>query len=365
MLKQIVVTSIMLASVVSHSAADTKIVAWNASPQLFESVQARKSDLEKLNSDLQPDVLVLIEVAGLEEAKVLAASLGWQDYNLAVSDWAKMSTNVYFALETAVVSKIPIEKTIELDPTPDGVNPVVDQDGNATSASVDEVEADTKGISGINTLARTDRVSMRVDLSNGLTVFPVHLKSNRNSVCGLASDLNKNLRKLGVAENSDIEDMLSNGFEAATKETLSNAMKRERVIAAVKLEADKAIDEGREVVIAGDFNTSFEDGKAGSAFADCTLQDFSCSRAPFPAEACSDGDGYDDTFAILTESLVGKKQWDVLTSELGRTYDDDAFADRAIDHIAVPADMSASFSSVGKADKTYGSDHFPVFVTHK
>lgn len=364
MLKPLLIASIVLGVAGSNALSQTKIVAWNASPQLQESVQDRRRDLKRLNDDLQPDVLVLVEVAGREEAKILASSLGWPEYHMAVSDWAKMRTSVYFALETAVISKLPIEQVIEFDPRPDGTHAVVDHSGAELPVPVSEEQADTSGISGINQLAGTDRVTMRVDLENGLTVFPVHLKSNRNSICGLADDLNKDLRKLGLPENTGIPAMLANGFEAATKENVSNAMKRERVIAAVKLAADQAVEEGRDVLIAGDFNTSFEEGKVGTSFDDCTLQDFTCEKTPFQAAACSDGDGYDDTFAILTESLVGDTKWTVLTSDLGRTYDDEAFADRAIDHLAVPAGQSAKFQATSKADDVFGSDHFPIYVTY-
>ena len=347
------------------ASAETKIVSWNVSPQLLETVRARQKDMNDLNVALEPDVLILLEVAGFEEAKVLADGRNWPNYYLAVTDWAKMKNNVSFALEAAVISKVPIEKVIEYDPKPDGTHPVIDQTGAEISVPVSEVEVDAAGIPGINQLSGFDRVSMRVDLSNGLSVFPVHLKSSRNSTCYLASDINKNLRRLGLPENPNVPDMLENGFAAATKENVSSAMKRERVIAAVKLEADKAVAEGRDVLIAGDFNTSFEPGKVGSSLDDCTLQDFTCEKAPFPAAACSDGDGFDDTFAILSESLVGKGKWTILTEGLGSTYDDDAFADRAIDHIAVPISQTTKFGTTNKAPKVFGSDHFPIFVTYK
>lgn len=53
----------------------------------------------------------------------------------------------------------------------------------------------------------------------------------------------------------------------------------------------------------------------------------------------------------------------MLSKELGRTYDDDAFADKAIDHIAVPAVVSAKFTTATKSDETFGSDHFAVITT--
>lgn len=355
------ISSFLLTTALPAS-AETKIVSWHVSPQLLESVRARQNDMSDQNLARDPDVFVLIEVADLIEAKVLADGLNWPNNYLAVTDWAKMRNNVSFALEAAVISKLPIEKVIEYDPKPDGTHPVIDQTGAEISVPVSEVMVDAAGIPGINQLGGFDRVSMRVDLNNGLSLFPIHLKSSRRSTCYLVSDINKNLRRLGLPENPNVPDMLENGFAAATKETVSSAMKRERVIAAVKLEADKAVAEGRDVLIAGDFNTSFEPGKVGSSFDDCTLRDFTCEKTPFPADACSDGDGFDDTFAILAEGLVGERKWTVLTSDLGRTYDDEAFADRAIDHMAAPSDQAGKFHGIAASKKTFGSDHFAIFV---
>ncbi len=355
------ISSFLLATALP-ALAETKIVSWNVSPQLLESVRARQKDMSDLNVALEPDVLILLEVAGLEEAKVLADGLNWPSYYVAVTDWAKMRNNMSFALEAAVISKLPIEKVIEYDPKPDGTHPVIDQIGAEVSVPVSEVEVDATGIPSINQLSGFNRVSMRVDLSNGLSVFPVHLKSSRNSTCYLASDINKNLKRLGLPENPNVPDMLENGFAAATKETVRSAMKRERVIAAVKLAADKA--ESSDVLIAGDFNTLFEPGKVGSSFGDCTLQDFSCEKSTLPADACSDSDGFDDTFAILSESLVGNGKWTILTESLGSTYEDKAFAHHAIDHMAIPVGHEASFERIGKGSDTYGSDHYTIFVSY-
>jgi hypothetical protein len=124
-------------------------------------------------------------------------------------------------------------------------------------------------------------------------------------------------------------------------------------------------------IIAGDFNTGFEPGKAGNSFADCTLQNFSCESGPFPALACRDGDGYDDTLAILENGLVGDVRWAVLSKDLLRTYQGDErpqYADRAIDHIAVPLPHMSRFTVAERpgSDKgdRFGSDHYPITTTY-
>ena len=203
---------------------------------------------------------------------------------------------------------------------------------------------------------------MRVDLEGGLTIFPVHLKSNRNGTCANLSNARRALTAAGIDVPIAVDPALSNGFGAATREHLRNAQKRERVMAATIRVAEQAVSEGRTVLIAGDYNTAFEPGKAGRNLDDdCSLQDFSCGKAPFPAPACN-GDGFDDTLAMLEEGLIEASRWTVLSAALPRTFDDTAFADLAIDHMAVPTNQADSFGTATRADETYGSDHFPIIT---
>lgn len=341
-----------------------RVTSWNVSAGLLESLSSRTNDFGYLNSSLSPDVLVLVEVAGLLEAQQIAKNLGWENYQIAVSDWAKMENNVFFALEAAVISKIPIEQVIEIDASPDGVHSVHDADGILTTVAVTERALDTSALGGIGAVSRFDRGSMRVDLANGLSIFPVHLKSNRNSACIRASDTREGLQRLGIPVPSSLNAMIDDGFRQATDETLNNAVKRERVIAGVKVFADEAVGEGRYVVVAGDFNTAFEPGKVGTSLDDCSLKNFGCSAGPFPAGMCSDDDGFDDTFGILTEPLVGSVSWEIVTKDLERTFDDPRFADKAIDHFAVPSDQAGRFTSVEVAGETFGSDHFPISLMY-
>ena len=340
---------------------ETRIVAWNVSPISDEGLADRADAFAALGRDLDPDVVVLVETTGLEGARTVGRLMGWTDYYVAVSDWRRSRTNPFFALEVAVLSKVPIERVVEYDPSPDGTLRVVDQDGRPTGAEVEEIQPDTRGVAGVDPLARTDRVTMRVDLANGLTVLPVHLKSNRNGACYAADAALDTLRRMGLPAPDGLEDTLATGFDRATGERRSNALKREWVMAAVKTAGDAAVAEGRTVLIAGYFNTTFEQGLVGSSFEDCELADYGCAKGPFPAEACR-GDGYDDTFAILTEPLIGTTRWTIPTRNLPRTFDDKAFADRAIDHMAVPNSQTELFGPASRSDATYGSDHYPILI---
>jgi len=121
----------------------------------------------------------------------------------------------------------------------------------------------------------------------------------------------------------------------------------------------------RTVVLAGDWNTSYEPGLYGSKPEDCKLPDYSCKPGPLPSGACAGADGYDDTIgAILEAGLTGSLRWKVLTKGLGRTYRSslrtDPFADLAIDHFAVPESAAPRFSPATKGSDTFGSDHFPI-----
>lgn len=348
-------TSLLSSAALAQS--ETRIVSWNAEATMYESMEKRGVEIRKLDADLKPDVLVLIEITGPEEFKRLIGFLGWPEYHAVISDFDDVKDSAFTGLEVAVISKTPIASATEYDAEPEGDSNKVF--GTFGELAVTEKLISSKGISHITEMAKTDRGTLRVDLASGLTVFPVHLKANTNSSCSNLDAMIKGYNGMGLAVPAELAQSFADGFTKATKDNLLNAVKREQVIAATKQLSDAAADEGRKVVVAGDFNTSFEAGKFGQSFDDCTLMNFTCDKGPFPADKCA-GDGYDDTFAILEKPLLGKRQWTFLTRNLGRTYKDDAFADLAIDHVAVPADQVAMFSVSTKGAETYGSDHFPV-----
>lgn len=350
------------------------IASWNIGPGLEESMLLRKNDFVGLNAELSPDVLVMVEVIGRTGAEIVAQHLGWPEYHVAVSDLSIPSTAAHEGLEVAVISKIPMIAVTEYDVKLDGRTHEVF--GTFGAIQVAEKLLTSSGLSNVQPTGGNDRGTLRVDFANGLTILPVHLKSNLNGACSDAVAAQRTLSNMTLDVPPKLTEAISKGFDRQVQADQKNAAERERVVAAVKVVADQAIAEGRTVVIAGDYNTSFEVGKVGSSFTDCTLQAFECKKAPFPATACTDGDGFDDTFAILSKPLVGSNQYAVLTEGLGRTYEDTAFADAAIDHITVPAEKKTTFSApsltcsdaipnaktqwAARACDLHGSDHFAI-----
>lgn len=352
---------------VSPAFAETKIVVWNVKASLEEKTQERLDDFKAFAEFTDPDVIILVEMSGESGVESFVSQLSWDEAYYVTSDLATLSTNVFFALEMAVISKIPIESVIEYDTSLDGVHPVRTKSGK-TLDLVREEKLVSDGIPHFGqTLSSRDRGTIRVDLENGLSIFPVHLKSNRVSACSKPRDALRTIEQNGFDLSPSLRVQLENaynaGFAEATAGHISNAQQRERVIAAIARVAQEAIDEDRHVVITGDFNTSYEEGKKGDLPSDCTLKDFSCEKAPFPANACSDGDGFDDTFAILEKGYAASATWNVLSKAFPRTYDDTDFADVAIDHIAIPASSEAKFSNAQRIDQLFGSDHYPITVT--
>lgn len=352
---------VVIVAIMAPAIADAlTIVSWNAKAALAERLESRLGEIKRMAEDLNADVLVLVEVGGNAETKMIAEGLGWKSFYAVASNWAIATDSIYKALEAAIISKIPIQKVTEYDASPDGYHEVFSEQGELRGR-VNEQLLSLQGIAGFgNRLGSHDRGTMRVDLANDLSIFPVHLKSNRNSACIALDDAVAFHKRHGYRFDPALLSAKKDGFPGATKERIKNAEKRERVIAAVSRLGADAVTEGRVVVLAGDMNTAFEHGKFGMEIADCVLRDFTCEKGPFPASACEPGDGFDDTLGILVGGLVGGMEWIVLSRKLDRTFKDGRFADLAIDHIAVPAQFGRYFSSALKAKETYGSDHFPI-----
>ncbi len=353
----------------SHAQEPLRIVSWNMKATLLESLKEREEDFANLNEKLRPDVLILIEVAGVEEAKNIANAMGWTNYQGVVTSLNLAKDSVYAALEVAVLSKVQILSAVEFDaPEKDGVIPAFGDGALARMLPVVSEQALTNTLlPTLGAFGAGDRGTIRVEFGNGLTIFPVHLKSNSNSACGEIDKARSTIRTQDKDLAATLDLYFNEGFRKATEEHVENARKRERMAAAVLQEANKAVDEGQTVLIAGDFNTAFEENKFGVRLdADCRLRDYSCKEAPFPRAACAKGedeDGFDDTLSILELGLAGNKPWTFLSRTLGRTYKNTAFSDLAIDHMAVRAEQASRFTVATKSDPDlFGSDHYAVFT---
>jgi len=330
------VVSLFVFGVQASQSRTIKIVEWNIKNATVSKVEAQRQDIQRFENDYHPDVLVLEEVSGgLEAAQAIAKALGWQDAYIAVSDFFPPNIKKpYYSQELAVISRIPIKSVIEYDARPDSktvsvINP------NGTMKTVPEIRLTADEIPGFGgAVWKYAKGTIRVDLAGGLSLFPVHLKSDRVS---------------------------AKTPSAITKQRLKNAVRREVTLAAIDREAIKAVKAGRITVILGDFNTGFETGKFGAEVADCKLQDFPKTPAPFPPDACV-GPGYDDTLGILEAGLVDGQQWVFLTRKLGRTWfgAGNRYGDFAIDHVAVPVEQRDRFGAANAALDHYGSDHSPI-----
>ena len=342
-----------------------RIVSWNLGVATSEKLGDRLPEIRQMSDQLDPDVLVLIEVAGNVETKMIAEALGWPEYYGVTSNWGRHPTNAYYALEAAVISKHPITAVEEFDTTTDGrPHRVFSHQGDLEAPLV----AETRFVPGDapvygNPVANRSRGTMRVDLENGLTIFPVHLKSNNAYTCSDLEDAIGYFEDAGLAVPQQARDFLRDGFPAATTERVNNAIKREAVMAATVQLADQARAAGRTVLIAGDFNTSMEPQLHGEEPEDCVLQNFTCEQGQLPAGACTGAsDGYDDTLSILTKGLGGGDPWSLLTKGFGRTYKKPVFYPAAIDHMAVSADQAGKFAMQSLGREFYGSDHLPLLV---
>lgn len=107
---------ILLMASAAMAQEPVRIVTWNMKTTLLEGLDQRQKQFENLNAALKPDVLILIEVAGAQEAKNVAAAMGWIDYQGIVSNFNRAKDNAFFALEVAVLSKIKIDHAVEFDP---------------------------------------------------------------------------------------------------------------------------------------------------------------------------------------------------------------------------------------------------------
>ena len=111
-------------SLSSQALAQTKIVVWNAQASLEEKASERLKDYREFANFTNANVIVLIEMSGETSVRDFVETLDWSEAYYVTSDFSKLSTNVFFALEMAVISKHPIQQVIEYDTSPDGVHPV-------------------------------------------------------------------------------------------------------------------------------------------------------------------------------------------------------------------------------------------------
>jgi hypothetical protein len=162
----------------------------------------------------------------------------------------------------------------------------------------DELENNSRN-EGLN----SDR--SKVDLRNGFAILSANMKSNRIGACSDISSTMKDLEKYETTVSKELIEKYTNGFDKATTTHKSIALKRERAITALSIFGQQAIFEDPIPIIIGNFNASYTTGKKGNNLtSDCKLEKFACEKVLFPKSACNDGNGFNDLFTILENSLI-------------------------------------------------------------
>ncbi|WP_217350581.1 hypothetical protein [Ruegeria sp. HKCCD7255] len=406
------------------------IVNWNVEQGSVENVIRRKEDFEQAANDATgfgtPDILILQEINSVASAQEIASNMGMANPHVVVSDFGKDSEVIFFGLEVAVASTITVVSVTEYqhEKTTSGSFNAKFADGpfwvkpdRSIELLGDDAIADIEvpeGIlpehsSGAPRNMRVTRGLLRVELENGLIIYPVHFKSNNPAICFEVnrnlSDARRNLRrikeKIPSYENdidaalSPLDDLYLKGsvrslrkqenqqeLRGFTESHLDNAVSRENAAAALMWLVAKDLEDGtKTVIVAGDFNTPLiEPGKAGTDLnIECVPTPLDCETKIVP-ETCEAGtgpDGFDDThFIMQSESISGASMRPLIDPNIP-TYANDGFQLSPIDNIYIAGRLaSAELQGVRVGERehvvdsngdvvpgkftVFGSDHFPL-----
>lgn len=309
--------SILVVFVVTCSASAQEVLtiaSWNAE-EMFdtERVAARQAQLEEFSEDVQPDVLMLLEVNSVAVATAIRDAMGLAEYHVVCSDFNQNDNNQHASFEVAILSRFPLANVVEFDRSPDNTG----QPGEPAEVRLERVP-----ISGIADVGvGRGFLYAEIPVAN-IALVVTHLKSSRGA-------------RTGTADHE-------------------NAQKRELVAAAIakhvseKLEAD----EDATILVGGDFNVGETDGrKNGHVLTDDKFDS-------------GDGDLYDDTHAILSAGLIDGLKMASLTKSIGEeTFNSDDFRGTGpIDCLYVAGARRGDFTLAKKTAETYGSDHFSVYT---
>lgn len=300
------------------------------------NVNAGSRSLSDLVTDLRPmreffsdvNVLSVQEIVHEDQVAVIADVLGYPHWVISDITPPVSITGRWFAsLEMAILSRVPFEAVAEWDPNGrrefgDGHLPVTNDPTFERTAELDV---------RIDYTERTPaRGFVRADLANGLSIYGVHWKSSVGDAC-------------------NVEDR-------------RHARQREDQARAVVQDSRSLLNQGRTVIVAGDYNIQPAGRVARSGHdvdVDCEPVDRTCDGE------CGRGftDGYDDSISILSTM---DPTFRLLTGELPETYIREYYPGGAIDHISVAGPLAADFEDgwTVSVDGTMlqGSDHRPVFT---
>jgi len=399
-------------------ASELRIINWNVNAGSVENVAKRKDNFVELGGNQAPDILILQEINSFAAAQLIAKYMGMKDSYLGISNFGKDDEVIYFGLETAMISSIPIVSFDEYQQTvydrgskswiQDPNGPITVSPSGEINYRVNEsthlleVPADIVGED--NAKQRVSRGLLRVELENGLVIYPVHLKSNRPSLCSqissemsdAISNLNKiekslvgedkYLQRIDKAKKSLIKIYKYNGgknpdalgrpeiqrkLDAFTTMHALTAMSRENGAAALAKLVNKDLksEKTKGIVIAGDFNTPLnEPSKTGQNLKEdsCMPKRLSCSTKKV-INSCGDKDGYDDTHHILSGGVVDGLKMEPLFTDNKPSYIKSGYANSPIDNVYVNSQISDAVISSKMLKDThggaFGSDHFPLEIT--
>ena len=392
-MKRLFAVALLLA--ISSQAHATTLLTWNAEQASVESVTRREADIkrlgdlvrQKLPGNQLPDVTVLQEITSYASAMRIARALGYTTGTVAASDSGDDKEIWPFALEIAVVttkrviSVTSYQSHLRNNPTPYIASIGT---GDVSYGQVMEVIIPTPvSLPGRETIPRA---ILRVEIEGDVIIYGVHLNSSGLGFCRLqdamkgAQELRTKALGLGLNSDADaIKRAMDNvrkeikkaenpGVDATKDEALRRARSREAAAGAVAALAAKDVRAGKSVFVAGDFNTPLNQPCVTGKKLDEDFEPMIGCRTKIEATACGNRDGYDDTFAVLTDGLIDGMRFRVLTEGLGRTYIDPRYADSPIDNVLVagPAErqqyQSTKLIDPQDSKTAFGSDHYSVLV---
>lgn len=392
-------TFLMAVAAMCSPAWAFSIATWNASAGTIEGIADREDNLRLLAAEYRkangglPDVLVLQEVTSYAAARKIADYLGYRNATIVTTDVGDDTEIWPFALEIAIVTTLEVATadTFQSLRIKSGVKqpprrPFIEDQASGSLTKGDAAEIVIPDVITKDNKENPSRGILRVELANGTVIYGVHLKSSGLGVCRAwqtaldANGLQRLATDFGLAEHAAAvqaardavvefqNKMPPEGVAATVNETIQSAKQREAGAAAVGELAKVDIAADKSVYVAGDFNTPLvEECKTGSDLAVDHVPEIGCKGGEV-LKTCGTKDGFDDTFAILTDGLAGGPKFSMLTSGIGKTYVSTSFADSPIDNILVAGPASQTEHTVMKLEgpivnnKVFGSDHYSVLA---
>lgn len=395
-------------------AEELKLLNWNVKTGSIEQIAKRKRNIAMVPEGRTPDILILQEINSFASAQLVADFMGFKRPHIAVSDFGDDSEIIFFGFETAVVSNIPIKSVHEYQqpriksngtviPDPNGPI-VIEPNGEITIFTNKNVTTLTvpKDIitDPVNASESISRGLLRVELENGLVIYPVHFKSNIPRLCNELRELSDGLSAIRYFKNNipevsiraskaitAIESLARSKVDGKvnpdpsinskpTQETLrafanghaKTAASRENAAAALMklVSADLRDTTIKGVVVAGDFNTPLnEPSKTGQNLSqDCMPAKLSCTLKKVE-NTCIGEDGFDDTHHILQSGIVEGTKLIPLFTNSESTHTGAGFVNSPIDNVYVSEQISVTRPARvvrGSDEIAFGSDHFPIEV---